>query len=694
MQRYDYTALHRDFIDTADFEPRQTSSGPGSVASTISSASDHQSDEYKAKYERLQESYKRLQRNNISLEEKLLNVSEKFNADKNLLSRDLATQTQKVVEAKLTIQQLNKENFQLKSDLKVALQLLQNKPNAFVHQKLANLPTDLQVRVRDYYRDQEREKLARSAGQRISVTVSSSGTNKDNDEAISAAILAKVLEQRERERSKDKKFCIDIGTQTHHWGFPDSVSVSDKQRGLGGGGSKSTDEDDDILEEDESHGLLAGAEGQGDGLPMSADRLAAPADGESVGTPVLRKQHKLYATSNNNNNSPSLDDGGVPEGDGEESGDSKGKSSSSKSQSWESDFASVIQPAPNPNSQQLPDSTNNNSGQASSEGGATRTENKMLLPNDIISSPNTGYQLSNESSRKQPSDMLPSKASEHYRSRQSEKSSDSRRSEHQDMDRASEMDDELTIISSGVGAINSSLNFGGVVYNTTTSSTDKNPTNPSLNNSMKRSYTYDYLTLQQVESTPPYRAKPAIPSPHSVFQSPSVSAVAPGSVLSGSAGVPLSGSVLPGSAGVPISGSVLPGSAGVPISGSVLPGSAGVSISGQGGGTPDNIPCASLQQASNIQSSGGGAQTSWNSSAASTSTSWASAKSRQSKGISSDSAGSSRDGSIAGSHIQHRPGRSAFTSTPGATSSAGGLAGGLAARLTRSVSYSTKQTDL
>ena len=27
MQRYDYTALHRDFIDTADFEPRQSSSG-------------------------------------------------------------------------------------------------------------------------------------------------------------------------------------------------------------------------------------------------------------------------------------------------------------------------------------------------------------------------------------------------------------------------------------------------------------------------------------------------------------------------------------------------------------------------------------------------------------------------------------------------------------------------------------------
>lgn len=232
MQRYDYTALHRDYIDIADIEPSQASSGPDSIASTISSASESTNEEYKSKYERLQESYKRLQRNNISLEEKLLNVSEKFSADKNLISRDLATQTQKVVEAKFTIQQLNKENYQLKSDLRIALNLLQNKPHTFVHQKLNSLPTDLQNRVRDYSRGQEREKNLRNAGQRISVPIPSnnSGQPADNDEAISAAILAKVLEQRERERSKDKKFCIDIGTQTHDWIFPDVLPVADTNK--------------------------------------------------------------------------------------------------------------------------------------------------------------------------------------------------------------------------------------------------------------------------------------------------------------------------------------------------------------------------------------------------------------------------------------------------------------------------------
>ena len=89
---------------------------------------------------------------------------DKFESDKNVISRELATQTQKVVEAKLTIQQLHKLNTQLKSDLqvkifsafffhnwdfkKVALNLLQTKPSSFVPQRLDTLPEDLQARVR------------------------------------------------------------------------------------------------------------------------------------------------------------------------------------------------------------------------------------------------------------------------------------------------------------------------------------------------------------------------------------------------------------------------------------------------------------------------------------------------------------------------------------------------------------------
>ena len=42
---------------------------------------------------------------------------------------------------------------------------------------------------------------------------------------MSAAILARVLEEREKERKKEQKFCIDIGTQTHGWHFPDATEL-------------------------------------------------------------------------------------------------------------------------------------------------------------------------------------------------------------------------------------------------------------------------------------------------------------------------------------------------------------------------------------------------------------------------------------------------------------------------------------
>lgn len=218
LPRHDYSysslALQRDFPDVPP------SSGPASTASTASSTENH-AEEWQARYERLCEAHKRLQRNNIALEEKLLVLNDKFQADKNILSRDLASQTQKVVEAKLSIQHLNRENVQLKSDLKVALNLLQMRPSSFVAQKLSSLPEDLQGRVKQYAADRQEEKR----GQRITVAVPFSAQG-GTDEAVSAAILARVLEERENERKSTKKFCIDIGTQTHGWSFPDLLPTT------------------------------------------------------------------------------------------------------------------------------------------------------------------------------------------------------------------------------------------------------------------------------------------------------------------------------------------------------------------------------------------------------------------------------------------------------------------------------------
>ena len=140
------------------------SSGPESTSSNSSGVSDQE--EWQAKYERLVDAHKKLQRTNMSLEEKLLKIVDKFEGEKNLMNRDLSTQTQKVVEAKLTIQQLHKQNTQLKSDLQVALNILQMKPNSFVSQRLDSLPEDLQLRVKQHNSEREEEKIEGRRGVR------------------------------------------------------------------------------------------------------------------------------------------------------------------------------------------------------------------------------------------------------------------------------------------------------------------------------------------------------------------------------------------------------------------------------------------------------------------------------------------------------------------------------------------------
>ena len=109
--------------------------------------------EWQAKYDRLWEAHRKLQQTNHSLEDKLLRVVDKFEADKNQLTRDLASQTQKLVQAKLMIQQLHDQNGELQSDLQLSLTLLQNRPSSYLTQRVGSLPADMQQRVRTYMAD-------------------------------------------------------------------------------------------------------------------------------------------------------------------------------------------------------------------------------------------------------------------------------------------------------------------------------------------------------------------------------------------------------------------------------------------------------------------------------------------------------------------------------------------------------------
>ena len=79
-----------------------------------------------------------------------MRVVDKFETEKNQMTRDLASQTQKLVEAKLTIQRLSDQNRELQSDLNLSINLLRNKPNSFVSPKIDSLPNEVKSRVKSY----------------------------------------------------------------------------------------------------------------------------------------------------------------------------------------------------------------------------------------------------------------------------------------------------------------------------------------------------------------------------------------------------------------------------------------------------------------------------------------------------------------------------------------------------------------
>ncbi|KAK3922490.1 Tight junction-associated protein 1 [Frankliniella fusca] len=208
---------------------------------------------WQEKYSRLYESYKRVQKVNQGLEDKLLRVVDKFESEKAALTRDVASLTQRLVDARFNVNRYQEENERYRNDLNLAIQFLQCKPANFVSQKFEQLPTELQQKVRTYMTSKRRPSEsgcppAKVERRTIKVpiptfpptamvySVNKAPSEKDmSDEErevgegkppvdiVSAAILAKILEERERERHliKHCSSCscssllkVDANTQT------------------------------------------------------------------------------------------------------------------------------------------------------------------------------------------------------------------------------------------------------------------------------------------------------------------------------------------------------------------------------------------------------------------------------------------------------------------------------------------------
>ncbi|XP_029040766.2 uncharacterized protein LOC114875053 [Osmia bicornis bicornis] len=178
---------------------------------------------WQEKYSRLHEAHKRVQKVNQSLEDKLLRIVDKCETEKSAFTKDIATLSHRLADANYTIHRLTQDNEKYRHDVNLAIQLLQCKPSNFVGQKYDSLPSEVQAKVKTYIAQKKRSNDATPPDVKsITVPIStfpptamvynvtkSAGDKHSDDDAdeskppvdiVSAAIMAKVLEDREKER--------------------------------------------------------------------------------------------------------------------------------------------------------------------------------------------------------------------------------------------------------------------------------------------------------------------------------------------------------------------------------------------------------------------------------------------------------------------------------------------------------------
>lgn len=185
---------------------------------------------WQEKFERLYDSHKKLQKVNQGLEDKLLKIVDKYETEKNALMKDVHDLTNRLVEARVTITELEEENDRYRNDCNLAVQLLQCKPTNFVSHKVDTLPIDLQQKVK-HHLNQKRKDLGMhptSAPDIRTIRVpiptfpptamvysvnakvvqngdaQDAATSPKTNDIVSAAIMAKVLEERAKEHHAKK----------------------------------------------------------------------------------------------------------------------------------------------------------------------------------------------------------------------------------------------------------------------------------------------------------------------------------------------------------------------------------------------------------------------------------------------------------------------------------------------------------
>ncbi|KAM5164452.1 tight junction-associated protein 1 isoform 2-T7 [Mantella aurantiaca] len=142
----------------------------------------------KDKFRRLQNSYTASQRTNQDLEEKLHTLIKKAEMDRKTLDWEIVELTNKLLDAKTTINRLEELNERYRQDCNLAVQLLKCNKSHFRNHKFADLPYKLQDMVNKH----------------LQSTASSPGSGQDTpppvlsqSDVVPTSVIARVLEKPE-----------------------------------------------------------------------------------------------------------------------------------------------------------------------------------------------------------------------------------------------------------------------------------------------------------------------------------------------------------------------------------------------------------------------------------------------------------------------------------------------------------------
>lgn len=118
----------------------------------------------KEKYDRVSDVQRKLEKINSDLEEKLLKIVEKYENEQKTLLEDLTIAHSRLVDANLTIEDLEKQKEMYKQDCNLAVNLLQCKPNDFVSHSYKSLPYSIKNRLKTHLSNADIEKLETDNG--------------------------------------------------------------------------------------------------------------------------------------------------------------------------------------------------------------------------------------------------------------------------------------------------------------------------------------------------------------------------------------------------------------------------------------------------------------------------------------------------------------------------------------------------